>query len=375
MNKVLLAVAVLGVSLTLWSTPAQAADKALIPGQAIVIPAPGVAIEDILITYRATVEDQFVQTNGTTVYLLRLRSENKTAKQVRRLQADVRVASASTNKILRAGRHNPISFPFDDPQIVSPNPTDPTQYNNQPLLTNLRLAQALTISRGSNVIVAVVDTGIDVTGHPELVAQRWVNPREQENGVDDDNSDGLNLADDVHGWDFYDGDNDPSETGALGDDAHGHGTFIAGIITKLAPEAIILPVRAFGPQGDGTAWDIARAIEYAVAHGATVVNMSFGSDEDLDPIHDILGDVKDYAVLVAAAGNTATRTEFPARRSEVIAVAAVTDQNQRATFSNFGSDVDVSAPGVQLQSMFTQGRFATWSGGCRPPSPTSSLKT
>jgi hypothetical protein len=362
MNRVLFALAVLGLFFTVLSTPAIAADKALIPGQAIVIPAPGVAIEEILTAYRATVEDQFVQTNGTRVYLLRLRSENRTAKQVRRLQADVRVSSASTNKVMRAGRHNPISFPFDDPELVSPDPTDPADYNQQPFLTNLRLSQALTISRGSNVIVAIIDTGIDVTGHLELVAQRWVNPREQENGVDDDNADGMNLADDVRGWDFYDGDNDPSETGALGDDAHGHGTFIAGIITKLAPESIIMPVRAFGPQGDGTAWDVARAIEYAVAHGATVVNMSFGSDEDLDPIHDILGDVKDRAVLVAAAGNTGERTEYPARRSEVIAVAAVTDQDQKATFTNFGSDVDVSAPGVKLQSMFTEGRFATWSG-------------
>jgi subtilisin family serine protease len=364
MKKLFIALAAIALPLVLGTGSAFAADKALIKGEAIVIPAPGVRIEEILADYRATIADQFQQANGTTVYLLRLRSRNKTNRQVRRLQADVRVASASTNTLLKSpvGRHNPISFPFDTPTLASPDPFDSSGYDNQTFLTNLRLAQALTVSRGTNVVVAIIDTGVDVSGHPELSARLWANPREQANGVDDDNADGFNLVDDLKGWDFFDGDNDPTEAGSTDDDGYGHGTFIAGIIAKIAPEARIMPVRVFGPNGEGTAWNVARAIEYAVAHGAMVVNMSFGSDEDLDPIHDIVGDVKDRAVLVGAAGNAGGRTEFPARRSEVIAVAAVTDQDQKATFTNFGSDIDVSAPGVGIKSMFPGGRYATWSG-------------
>jgi subtilisin family serine protease len=365
-KTLLFSAAVFGLSLAIGSASALAADKDLIKGEAIVVPAPGVSIETILAAYRATLVDEFDRPDGTTVYLVRLRSTKKTPKQIRKMQADARILSAATNSKMRTpSRHSPLSFPFDVPVLAEPDPFDPTGYDQQPFLTNLKLPEALAMSRGAGVVVAVVDTGIDATGHPDLAARLWVNPREQENGVDDDDSDNLGIVDDVRGWDFLDGDNDPSDEGTFGDPAspvYGHGTFIAGIITKIAPEARIMPIRVFGPDGEGTAWNIARAIEYAVTHGATVVNLSFGTDEDLDPIHDVVGDVKDRAVLVAAAGNAATRTQFPARRSEVIAVAAVTDQDQRANFTNLGSDIDVSAPGVRLQSMFPGGRYAIWSG-------------
>src|SRR6185503_13111592 len=153
-------------------------------------------------------------------------------------------------------------------------------------------------STGNNILVAVIDTGVDRT-HPELQSRLWVNSLDSSgNGVDDDNN---GLVDDFRGWDFFDNDNDPTETlVAQPNSISGHGTFIAGLISLLAPGARIMPIRALGSDGTADAFSVASAIKYAADNHAQVINLSFGSPTDST----VLRDAIDYArqrgaVLVA----------------------------------------------------------------------------
>jgi hypothetical protein len=207
---------------------------------------------------------------------------------------------------------------------------------------------AWDVTRGNSIVVAVVDTGIDYT-HPDLAANVWTNPGEvPDNGVDDD----LNgYVDDVHGWNFADGNADPI-------DDYFHGTHVAGTIAAVgdnttgvigvAFESRVMAVRALGTSGYGTISDAVRAIQYAVDNGADVINASWGLSSFSQTLADaVAGAHAAGVVFVAAAGNSSEDVGgfFPASLPHAIAVSAVTEQGARADFSNFGVQLDVAAPG------------------------------
>ena len=221
-------------------------------------------------------------------------------------------------------------------------------------------------SRGSGALVAVLDTGVDAT-HPDLAANLWQNPGEtgldgfgqdkRTNGVDDD---GNGFVDDSSGWDFT----GPNGGWNLPIDYHGHGTHVAGTIAAVgnngvgvvgvAPLARIMPVRVLDAGGSGTLDEISAGILYAANNGARVINASLGGAGEtpqtlVDAIayaHDVKG-----VVFVAAAGNSnqdvgpAWTGFFPANIRDAIAVAASDHLDQKASFSNFGAKIDVTAPG------------------------------
>jgi len=212
----------------------------------------------------------------------------------------------------------------------------------------------------SEVIVAVIDTGVDIN-HPDLAANIWTNPNDPVNGVDDD---GNGLVDDVHGWDFYWGDNtvyDPED----GDD---HGTHVAGIVAArcdngigvagVAPQVSILPVKFLGPSGSGSTSDAISAIEYATQQGARIINASWGGG----PFNQALSDAIEAfgqagGIFVASAGNKASDNDqcpvYPASYDlpNVISVAAMDQYGDLAYFSNYGAEsVDVGAPGLDIIS-------------------------
>lgn len=213
------------------------------------------------------------------------------------------------------------------------------------------------------IVLAVLDTGVDMS-HEDLRAAIWANPGEiPGNGVDDD---GNGFADDVNGWDFAGNDNVP-------DDDHGHGTHVAGIaaarinngvgIAGVAGGVTVMPVDVFGG-GIGTYEDLIRAIIYATDNGAHVINMSLGASsysrgEEM---------AVDYAwshgvVVVAAAGNTGRESyHYPAAHSNVIAVAATTADDYLASFSTRGDFVDVAAPGASVFSTFRGNTYRYMSG-------------
>ncbi len=212
--------------------------------------------------------------------------------------------------------------------------------------------EAWNVTVGNDsVVVAVIDTGIDYN-HSELCDNIWNNTDELINGSDDDSN---GYIDDIRGWDFYNNDSDPR-------DDHGHGTHCAGIIGALGNNSIgiagvswncsIMPVKAFSSYGGGYADDIANAVYYAVDNGADVLSMSFGAYTNSELISDSIEYAYNNGVIcVAAAGNSHTDMKsYPAGYANVIAVAATNQSDIKASFSNYGSWVDIAAPGVNIFS-------------------------
>jgi subtilisin family serine protease len=148
--------------------------------------------------------------------------------------------------------------------------------------------------------------------------------------------------------------------------AFGHGTMTSGLVHLVAPEAKILPLKAFSANGTGYLTNIIAALYYAVQHQANVVNMSF----DLSSSSSALSRAVSYAnkagvVLVAAAGNgnTSSRVYPAAFSGSVVGIASTTDWDKRSSFSNYGSaDVWIAAPGENIISTYPGGTYGSESG-------------
>jgi len=213
---------------------------------------------------------------------------------------------------------------------------------------------------GEGITVAIVDTGIDAT-HPDLATSVWTNAGEiPGNGIDDD---GNGYVDDTWGWNFVGArwsrpqpDGDPR-------DGHGHGTHVAGTVAArgdggtgflgVALGAKIMAVKGLDDSGSGLDSQLAAAIVYAVDNGADVVNASWSGRGSSESIREAV----EYGahlgvVFVAAAGNAAedVRGYYPASLDPVIAVAAADASGAPASFSNWGSRIDIAAPGVDVVS-------------------------
>jgi subtilisin family serine protease len=236
-----------------------------------------------------------------------------------------------------------------------------------------------------NVVVAVIDTGVDYT-HPDLAASMWVNQAEFVGapGVDDDAN---GYVDDIHGARVLGGDisGDPQ-------DDHGHGTHVAGIVAAQADNGIggagvaagvrIMAIKAAQYSGTLNSSDVARGVVYAVAQGADVLNMSFGGNARSLAVEEALATAFGTAVLVAAAGNDG-RENLPCSPGGVnfypaayIWVVGVMSRNANptaggdylSTFSNRDcspadtQEYEVMAPGGGILSTLPQGGHGTWSG-------------
>ena len=227
-----------------------------------------------------------------------------------------------------------------------------------------------------DIVVAVIDTGVDLT-HPDLAANIWTNSREVAgNGIDDD---GNGYVDDVHGADMITNSGNPM-------DDHGHGTHVAGIIAAQAGNGIggvgvayntqIMAIKAAQYSGVLATSDIAEGIYYAVAQGADVINMSFGGYARSQVEEDALAVAFGQAVLVAAAGNDGKvnlpclggRDMYPAAYNWVLGVMASTSGGGRAEFSNYDCaphdthEYELMAPGVDIWSTLPNGQYAAWDG-------------
>ncbi len=221
--------------------------------------------------------------------------------------------------------------------------------------------EAWDVTTGSSsVIVAVVDSGVD-WNHLDLAANIWTNPGEiAANSTDDD---GNGFIDDVHGWDFVDNDNDPTS-----EDTPGHGTHVSGTIAAVGNNSLgvtgimwsaqIMPVRFLDASGSGSVSDEILAINYAVANGAKIINASYGDSSFSLSEFDTISAANTAGLLfVAAAGNAGANNDvkpsYPANYAlpNIISVAASTQNDQLAFFSNFGAtSVDLAAPGTNIRS-------------------------
>jgi subtilisin family serine protease len=227
----------------------------------------------------------------------------------------------------------------------------------------------------SNVVVAVVDSGLDYR-HEDLVENVWQNPGESANGSDDD---GDGYVDDLHGINCIDGSGDPN-------DDEGHGTHVAGTIGAVGGNAIgvtgvawrtqLMALKFIGADGNGWDSDAIECLDYAIMMKTTrgvnvrVINASWGSS-DFDPaLRDALQAAQNAGILtVAAAGNSGANHDlqafYPASFAldGVIAVAATTQTGALASFSDYGSTtVQIAAPGQFILSTLPGDRYGYLSG-------------
>jgi predicted outer membrane repeat protein len=262
--------------------------------------------------------------------------------------------------VLRAYRKMPeVEYAELNP-IVSAcaTPNDPL-FSSQWAIAKIQASAAWDTCAGTvTPIVAIIDSGADLN-HRDLRSNLWVNEAELNGaaGVDDDEN---GYVDDLYGYNFVYRTDDPQ-------DDNGHGTHVAGIvaaagnngadISGVCWRARIMPLKILDSDGNGDAAAAAAAIYYAVANGADVINASWGGPDS----GRVLSDAIAYAerqgvVVVAAAGNDGTETPFyPAYYSTVIAVAATDRTDRRPSFSNYGSWVDVAAPGWDILSLRAAG--------------------
>jgi subtilisin family serine protease len=204
-------------------------------------------------------------------------------------------------------------------------------------------AQGLT---GDGIVVAVIDSGTDYN-HPDLTGNIWSNNGENgvdaqgrnkaNNGLDDDNN---GFVDDFRGWDFVNNDNDPI-------DDNNHGTHISGLVaakrdgvgmTGVAPTAKIMPLKILDRGGFGKIRDEINAINYAVANGAKIINVSLGglqlNDDELNVIRS--AEAKGVIVISAAGNQARPQVDYPARFAAEVGIAAASIQRNQQ-FSDFSN--------------------------------------
>lgn len=312
------------------------------------------------------------------------------SSQLKRLNASdsVRIAEQSCPVTL-CGIEFPEHF---DTQWAFHNTGNYTYYiNNLPIARtsladiDINLPEAYEaldrLSSNRPVIVAVIDTGVDIT-HPALADHIWMNEGEIPfNGIDDDNN---GYVDDIYGWDFYHNDNTVchyhvSELGkisALSDDNDNHGTHCAGIIAASGDilgvaagiDIRILPLKIHGgDRASGSVANAIKAIKYAEAAGADICNMSWGTSVYSKALETVMRE-SDMLFVVAAGNNGNNNNAAPLYPSSflldnMISVSFVTQYGELASDSNYGvSTVDLAAPGQDIYSTIVGGGYYYLSG-------------
>jgi thermitase len=210
-------------------------------------------------------------------------------------------------------------------------------------LPAIQTEEGWRLSQGNkNIVIAVIDSGVDLD-HPDLVHRL---------------KKGYNVL---------------ADNGVPEDD-NGHGTHVAGIIASEPNnrEGVagitwfnqIMPIKALNAEGYGSSFDVAKGIIWAVEHGARIINLSLGNYQPSE----LLQEAVRYAyergvVIIAASGNdNSSQPSYPAAYPEVLSVGAINPDGSRAEFSNYGTYLDVVAPGTGIPSTFVHHRYAALSG-------------
>jgi hypothetical protein len=269
------------------------------------------AVDELARRHRlAHVESQSIGLLGTTFHRWRITDRRPVADVIGAIEAEGGVSRAQPN----------YRYTLQQIQTAAATEVEWQQY----ALAKLRLPQAHRVATGEKVLVAVVDTRIDAA-HPEIA------------GLVAGSLDATNAA----------------------GPPHRHGTAMAGAIVAnarlrgVAPAARVLAIHAFDASGtavDGTTLTILRSIDWAVARGARVINMSFAGPNDPGLARGLAAARQKGVVLVAAAGNAGPKSPplFPAADPNVIAVTATNADDKLLPAANRGRHIAVAAPGVDI---------------------------
>ena len=317
-------------------------DDGVRPGEVLFQLVLGADLQAVLQDYGLTLIDEVA---GARTYLAQTAPGVDSELVVDQMLLDTtRIAAAERNRLAEAPESRFRTLAFADGNASF------AKVQGQAALTLVGADQ--NTWTGNGVIVAVLDTGVG----PHTALNSVVMFAEGHDFIDED-AQAFDLGDGVDN----DGDGDM-------DEGVGHGTHIAGIIHAIAPEARILPIRVLDSEGQGSIFAIAQGIRYAVNQGARALNLSFGLvNGKSESIDDALDFARARGVLVvtsAGNGNRQSPVEFPSDDSDVLSVASTDLDDRKAAFSNFNGDVDITAPGVSILSLYTPQAdgYAVWSG-------------
>ena len=302
------------------------------------------------------------------------------------LKAQNKTAQKHLNRKIEEKKITITKAPKKEVSIIMNDPLMKKKWD----IKNTNVQEAwLKFSKGNKtIVVAVIDTGIDVN-HPDLKANIWKNKKEiPGNNIDDD---GNCFIDDIHGWNFV-----PKSTGKISknkkcrgktgnhnlSDFHGHGSHIAGIIggvggngigiSGIAPQVSLMVLKYYSPNDNGknNLNNTVKAIEYAVENGAHIINYSGGGLEPNEKERLAIQKAQKKGILfVAAAGNERTNTDktgyYPANYffDNILSVTATDLHDKVLPSSNWGQKtVHKSAPGKEILSTLPGGKYGRMTG-------------
>src|SRR6266567_4166506 len=335
---------------------------------------PNARSQAVAAAFGGTVVDSI---EGTSIYLLRV-----PALPALQSNPALGVQSVESNVVVRLRPR------FGALGVLNTPSSDPAEwYAGQRAMKLIRADQAMAYSKGRGVVVADLNSRVDYA-HPALIGHLtggydFVSGRTSTGNTLDQSSAGF-LDQSSAGFldqssaGFLDQSTasflDQSSAGFLdqstasfldsSNPASGHGTFCAALIAAVAPESMIMPLRVFDDAGDADTFSIAKATRYAVRNGAQVINMSFGMTSASPAVQQAIAFATASGVtVVASAGNdNSAAAQYPAAYSGVISAAATDLTDKKASFSNYGNTIYVTAPGVNLISAYPGGRYAMGSG-------------
>ncbi|NOT06060.1 MAG: S8 family serine peptidase, partial [Anaerolineales bacterium] len=324
------------------------------------------SVEPLFPSKRVATERQSVNRTDLTkrVYRVQLRSGTDVMGAAETLAALPEVTFAEPDYIAVPADIPTTAQTFPAYSVNSLTIDDPL-YDQQWGLAKINIEGAWDDTYGSSTVtIAIIDSGIDLT-HPDLSGNLWINPGEiASNGIDDDSN---GYIDDVNGWNFVAGNNDIS-------DGTGHGTLVSGVaaavggngqgIAGVCPQCRIMPVKVMLSDTANYS-DIAAGVLYAAQKGAKVINLSMGGYANSTLLRNAIDTaVNTYGVvIVAGSGNDNLNQPFyPAAYDNVLAIAGTQSNDAKASFSNYGTWVDVSAPAVDIRTTALGGGWVDNSG-------------
>lgn len=235
--------------------------------------------------------------------------------------------------------------------------------------TDINILPAWNITKGnSDVVIGVLDSGIDIN-HIDLKSNVFVNKNEIPNNNIDDDQNGF--IDDINGWDFVNNDNTVYDN--ITEDVHG--TFVAGIIASasdngigisgVAPNVKVLPLK-FIKGSIGYTSEAIKAIKYAEAMGVSIINCSWGGTEYSKVLEKVMK--KSSLLFVCSSGNNGVDLDqtpyYPIcfNANNIIGVGSINNMGSFETYSNYGNEVDLAAPGTYILSIYPGNRYTFGSG-------------